>query len=101
MNIAKEIAKLERKQSFKNTVHKIIGVLKTYLCTHSELAEEILLMDLGNSEDSILSEIFGKEEAAKSHQMKVRRVYCVNCGRIMYQEIISDVVNEEDQTHNK
>ena len=96
MNFAKEIAKIEKKNSIKNAIRRFVFLIKTYLCTHKEVCEETLLLDLGNSESSLLEEIYGKEEATKSHQMAVRRVRCLSCGRVIYQEIVSNSVQSKE-----
>ena len=84
MNIAKEISRLERKQQVKNTVKKAYHIIKSLLCQHKVCNSEMINVELGNCTSSLLEEIFGDEEAKKTHKLKMRIVRCVNCGREIY-----------------
>lgn len=90
MNIAKEIARLERKQQLQNTVKKAYNIIKSLLCQHKECYSEIVNVELGNCTSSLLEEILGKEEALRSHKLKIRIVRCVNCNREIYREYIDE-----------
>ena len=90
MNIAKEISRLERKQQLQNTVKKAYSIIKNLLCQHKECYTEIVNVELGNCTSSLLEEIFGKEEAKKSHRLKLRIIRCSNCNREIYREYIEE-----------
>lgn len=98
MNIAKEISRLERKQQLQNTVKKAFSIIKSLLCQHKECSSEIINVELGNCTSSLLEEILGKEEAQKSHKLRMRIVRCINCGREIYREYL---VEDEPTTNNE
>jgi len=103
MNIAKEIAKLERKQQLQNTIKKAYNIIKSLLCQHKECYSEIVNVELGNCSSSILEEILGKEESIKKHKMKIRIIRCANCGREIERTYIEDDIpyDQEKQENIK
>lgn len=98
MNIKKELKRLEYNQKIKNTFKKIFKVLKYYLCTHSDLEEQLILVNLGNSSTSILEELLGKKEAEKNHKMYIKVIKCSNCGRELYREIVKEEVLDNEKS---
>lgn len=89
MNIKRELKKAQFRKDLENRFKKAIAVIKRYICQHKDCASEIISVTLGNTEDSIIAELVGKENAKLVHNMKLRRVYCLNCGREIYREVIS------------
>lgn len=100
MNIKQELAKAQMKNNIKGRVLRAYSIIKRLLCTHQNCASEIITVTLGNSSDSILSEVVGKDEASKTHVLKLRRVYCIDCGRELYRTIIS-MDTEESENENE
>ena len=94
MNIAKEIARLERKQQLHNTVKKAFNIVRNLLCQHKDCYSEVINVELGNCTSSLLEELLGKEEAIKKHCLKIRIVRCANCHREIYREYLAES-NEE------
>lgn len=94
MNIAKEITKLERNKKLKNHLIKIFNIIRRLLCTHKNVEEEVILMNLGECPNSILEEIFKENIAC---QVYVKRVFCSDCGRLLYTEVLKEKKNEEDE----
>lgn len=83
MNIKKELLKRERKEKTRSIIKKAFLVIRNLLCQHKDCYEEVIKVELGNCESSILEELLG-EEAKNSHQMKMRITRCASCGRELY-----------------
>lgn len=96
MNVITEINNVKRKKAVIDAIKRAISILKMYFCTHKESVEEKLLLNLGNSNTSILEELLGEDEATKSHRMYIKRVRCLSCGRELYREIIKTEIVEAD-----
>lgn len=95
MNIKRELTKAQFRKDIEIRFKKAYSIIKRFLCQHRNCTSEIVSVSLGGCQnDSIISELVGEEEAKKVHNLKLRRVYCINCGRELYRELIS--VDESD-----
>lgn len=96
MNIKRELSRAEFRKNVQDRFKRAISIIRRFLCQHKDCASEIISVSLGNSNESILAELFGEDEAKKMHNLKLRRVYCLHCGREIYREVISiDELPEE------
>lgn len=81
MNIKRELAKAVFRKDVQDRLRRAFTIVKNLICTHNDLGSEIVTVELGNSEDSIIAELFGVEAAKQSNKMYMKRIYCLNCGR--------------------
>jgi hypothetical protein len=89
MNIKRELSRAEFRKNVQDRFKRAISIIRRFLCQHKDCASEIISVSLGNSNESILAELFGEDEAKKMHNLKLRRVYCLNCQRELYREVVS------------
>ena len=100
MNIKRELSRAEFRKNIQDRFKRAITIMRRFLCQHRDCASEIISVSLGNSNESILAELFGDDEAQKMHNMKLRRVYCLHCGRELYREVISFEENPSNENMN-
>lgn len=98
INIRKELSKAEIKSNIFAKMKRGLRIIARFLCQHKNLAQDIVTIQLGGASDSLIRELIEEQGVEnKAYTVRVKRVFCVDCGRIIYTTPLEDENHPKNQ----